>query len=125
MEAPTITLGAVTATLLPCSPFTALALIPAEGEGAEVGIAKACATIGLCWPTTGGWPAKTRPKPWVPGASLIIYGASVFDALSHAGHATSAILEAATKAYTWAVSALPSEQEVTAAEGFSGAPTGG
>jgi hypothetical protein len=125
MDAPTLTLGKATETLTACSPFAAFALIPLPTDDSENRLARMFAALGMTWPTVGAWPAKTRPKPWKPGDSVVAYGAAVFDALSRAGIPNGPIITAAGEAYQWAMSILPTDEEVGAAVGFTAAPEGG
>lgn len=106
-------------------PHQITACLVGEKDDGEVNLAKQCAALGLCWPTVGGWPAKTRPEPWRIGRPIVDYGIAVFDVLVDAGLAPSEVWRAASEAYNWATGLLPAESEVQAAADFSGAPTGG
>ena len=123
MEAPTLKLGPLEEQLVCPRPSHITACMIGAKDDQETNLAKQVACLEMCWPRSS-WPAATRPT-WRIGLSIVEHGAAVFDALVMAGIAPTRIWKVAPVAYTWAQGTLPKEEEVKAAEDFSGAPTGG
>lgn len=132
MDAPTITLGDCSATLIEPSPLAALALARSpeqlRSDDTAVTIALMAAALVMCWPQDRTWPARPRPRPWRAGTPIVSYGHEVYDALRMAtkGAVAWADLTAALRqAHEWAASHLLTEAEVQAARDFSEPPQGG
>jgi len=125
--APRLTLGSdCSATLEKPRAFVAMALARGREQltrDPSVTIGITCAALRLTWPTTRKFPGLPV-RPWKLGDPLVDYGAEVFDALFQADIPVDAILEAAARAYQFALERL-SEQEVVSAENFSDRPAGG
>lgn len=131
MDAPTITLGGHTATLIEPSPLAALALArdekQAETDDPAVTVSLMAAALAITWPQSVTWPSRPRPRPWRAGVPVVVYGAEVYDAIRAATKSTVPfrdLMAAMRQAYTWALSHLLTESEVQAAEDFSEAPEG-
>jgi len=134
MDAPTVTIGKVTATLVKPRATLVLALTRSEEdvEGAtqEVATLIGCAALAACWPTDTAWPVNARPARWVPGQPVETYGALVFDDLVEFGIPMLDLLGSAdgdgplTIAHRWALFSRLKSDEVRAVEDFSEAPPG-
>lgn len=121
MDAPSVTLGDVSATLEKPGALAALTLSRDEARlnGDGIVIALGAAALVLCWPASVRWPARPRPRSWRPGESLEALGHSAFDALIAAGVPLADTIAACSTAYTYALSALLTEREVAEAVNFS------
>jgi len=122
-------IGTHEVTLLPISPLAALALwrTPEQQAAEDVGCfyARAAAALALAWPPDRTWPAPVRPRPWRPGVKILDYGQEVFDDLIRAKCSLDDVVEASTEALRSIGQSLITEQEVSAVEDFSEAPSGG
>lgn len=128
MDAPTITLGKHTETLVPPSATAAFAVHPEPGrELSSVQVlCLCCAALAICWPPERKWPAPKRPRPWDVRKDVLQYGSEVYDGLVAAGYPLSEIASAAQVAQRWSVGDhLLTEEEVQAAVDFSEAPAAG
>lgn len=129
MDAPTITLGTSSATLAPPPMLAAVALARDQAQieamtRPELHALQAAA-LAVCWPSDCAWPIPLRPRPWRCTQRIEDYGQQVFDALAAGGLPPLAILRAIQPALGWALSHLVGEDEVRAAQDFSGPPQGG
>lgn len=124
MDAPTVTLGKHTATLVAPSPMAALAInrTREELEAADVSLywSLCAAALYLCWPEDVTWPTRPRPRPWKIGARIEDYGAGVFNALcTRDGLPMDVLFTEGPKAFAWAVGHCLTAAEVEAASDFS------
>jgi hypothetical protein len=132
MDAPTITIGAITTTLIEPSPLAVMALIrqPQELEVMGLGgvLALSAAALAVSWPRGVAWPTRSPPRPWRPGTRIEDYGHSIYDDLRAGtkGMVPMRDLHAAlVAAKEWCESTLLTEAEVQAAQDFSEPPAGG
>jgi len=127
MEAPTVTIGKITATLIRPSPLAALACARSTVQAESMQFAEALAlgagALACCWPPDVAWPVRQRPRPWKASQSMVDYGHGVFDALAEVVD-LGELLRAGGTAAQWAGSSLLREREVVEAAGFSEAPRG-
>lgn len=127
MDAPTLTLGGIGATLGRCSPLSAAALArtqeQAEAGGSGLILALGASALVECWPMDVAWPYQPRPRKWRPGERIEQAGHDVFDRLADLD-GIKATCEACSKAYAWSLSSLMSKEEMDAARDFSEAPSG-
>jgi len=127
MDAPTVTIGAVEATLERGTMLAAISLnIDPDGPHARdsaVALAMGAAALRICWPESVAWPTRKRPRAWQLGASMMDYGAPIFEDL-YAGVDMdfAALIQGLTTAREWAAASVVRESEVKAAEDFSDAP---
>lgn len=129
-EAPRVTIGKHAETL--CVPgalaTVALSRTREQLEAADSGLLMALGAAALreCWPKERRWPYSPAPRPYRPGTRIEDYGAEIFDRLAGVeGVTLPALIEACGEAFRWAATARLTEEEVRAAEDFSGAPKGG
>ena len=127
MDAPTIKIGHVEATLARVGISTTLALhIDSDDpRAADVGVRMAlgAAALRMCWPEDVAWPARRRPRPLDPGGAVIAYGQKVLDDLYPAsGMKLGDLAGELQKAREWVQTAGLSEADVQAARDFSEAP---
>jgi hypothetical protein len=127
MDAPTIKIGSVTATLRPVGITAAVSLaVPPDDPRADdpgFTLALGAAALRAAWPDGVAWPARKRPRPMRLGSDVATYGAEILDALYPESGLTLAALAALLhEARAWAVSSGLSEAEVAAAADFSDAP---
>ena len=130
--APEITLLDQTVTLVPPSPIAIMAIMHTREEMEAMDMATKYAHWAMalheCWPRDRTWPVKPRPRLWSPGRRAADIGAGVFDGLRRGGVTMRDLLDAVITAYNYAVTVTAdpvTEEEVKAAEDFSGAPEGG
>jgi hypothetical protein len=127
MDAPTIKIGAVEATLRPVGITAAvsLAVPPDDPRAADPGFSLAigAAALRAAWPDEVAWPARKRPRPLKLGQDVGSYGAEVLDALyPESGLKLADLAAMLHTARAWAVSSGLSEAEVADAADFSDAP---
>ena len=70
------------------------------------------------------WPTRQRPRPWRVTEPLLDYGSAVLDDLA-AGHGLDEAARVAQDGFWWGLGVRVTEEEGTAAEGFSEAPAAG
>jgi hypothetical protein len=120
-EAPTVTVGTITATLQPVPMLAALTLT--EDGPISLAFALGAAALRMAWPESVAWPAKRRPRPWTVRTNTADWGAEAFDALyRESGMKLVDLAAILNKAREWAAMSAVSEAEVQAAEDFSDAP---
>lgn len=129
MQAPTVTIGSTTATLVRPGTTAALSLCRSEDDratdGHEVGKCLGAAALAMCWPADLAWPVPARPMPWRVGMKVERYGEAVLDGLAER-YPVLDLLPHFAVAYDWAItSRVLRTDEVSAAEGFSAAPAVG
>ena len=129
MDAPTITLGGIEATLTEPSPILVYALAGAspgsmDAETLEQRLALGCAALHGCWPKGVTWPTRPPPRPWRIGRPVMEYGAEVFDALVRSGLDVPALADAGMQARLWGITTVATEEQMAEVEGNSEAPTG-
>ena len=119
MDAPLITLGNASATLIEPSPIAVYGMLDAAMTDLASRLAIGAAALRLSWPDDRAWPVKPRPVAWRPGQSMVEYGGTVFDGL-HRGDVDRGMLSGAcVAALNWCMSSIVTEAEVAQAEGFS------
>ena len=127
MNAPTLTIGQQTATLVQPSVLGALALHRTRdqlGDDSALWLALCAAAIFMCWPKDARWPARKRPGAWRPGVRIEQYGYEIFEDLA-AVETLPVLIEAGAQAYRWAQTCRLTATEVQEAEVFSEAPREG
>jgi len=128
VDAPKVTLGKTTETLVVPSPLAAVVLARDQKDlEADEGLFLALGAQALveCWPHDRAWPCQPRPRLWRPGIRPEDLGRDVFDALCRSGLPVSVVGRAAGVAYYWANRAILTEAEVSAAREPSGPPPPG
>ncbi len=129
MDAPTVKIGKIEATLVAPPPLTVIALSRTEEEFAAMPtpakIALGAAALAECWPQNVTWPGRPRIRKWKPLRAIEDHGADAYNSLVGNGVAFSEVMGAGPVALGWALSTAITEDEVAAAEGNSEAPTGG
>jgi hypothetical protein len=122
--APGVTLCGVEATLVVPRALAALALTRDEGAlekgGSGLQVALGAAALFLSWPIDRAWPAKPRPRAWMPGQDLAVWGGDVFDALIEAGADMGELIGLCGTAYTWALTSRLTKRDVDTAGNSSG-----
>lgn len=126
MEAPTVTVGSATATLVRAPMLGALAInIDPNGTDASnsaVRLAMGAAALRICWPEGVAWPVRPRPRNWDLGTDLKPWAAEVFEALyAKSDVPLSELAQTLEVARGWAAASALTEREVERAEDFSDA----
>ena len=126
MDAPDITLGSASATLVRPRAIASIALTRTQADMDKGGSGLLCAlgaaALFLTWPADRTWPAKPRPRLWQPGQPLAPWGGDLFDGLVDAGVGMDDLIPICGQAYTWALSSRLSQEDVDTAGNSSGAP---
>jgi len=129
MDAPTVTIGTATATLVRAPMLAALAVnIDPNGPHAEdsgVRLAMGAAALRICWPDGVAWPVRPRPRAWKLGTDTMGWASEAFEGLyAGAGVPLKDLAQVLEEARAWAAASALSESEVKTAEDFSDAPEG-
>jgi hypothetical protein len=93
------------------------------GEPVAV-LALGAAVLALSWPDDAAWPTRSRPRPWRLTDPLLDYGSRIFDDLGDVLGLDEAA-RISQDGFWWGLGARLTEEEVSAAEGFSEAPVAG
>lgn len=123
---PTVTIGALTVTLVEPPCLFALALGRSkeqiDADGLAGTLTMGAAALRMCWPADTTWPVRIRPPEWRPGVSLYQYGSDIFEALRKATKGTvrlSALRAAFVAAHNFAVGTALTQDEIEDLQGFS------
>jgi len=83
------------------------------------------AAVGACWPKAAEWPGEKMPSPRLLAADGLDYGGRVVDSLRKAGMPWEVIAGTGIAVADSLLEYQVTEEEVVAAENFSGAPAEG